>query len=333
MKLLLITNMYPAPEQPSSGVFIKEQIEDVQNEIDLEVDVFLIDGINRGKFEYLKSIFTIPYQLSRKKYDAIHVHYGISGLFLLFFRPKIKKFMTLHGCDIQDWGSNFWNVWITKKIIKNVDLVYVQNQKMKSVVEKINPNVEIMPCGTNSSFFAPPPNFNKKAKSDFLILFPGSPKRTVKNYPLFLEVMRTVEELGIQNIQHLCLENMSREQVKDAMLNADCLLMTSISEGSPQVIKEALYCDLPIVSVPVGDVADMLAGIPKCKVANTFDKLELARLLKSTLSEDYAPIRESFMTKNQYNNQYASKRLARRYSEVNDRETTLRVIGNKSLVE
>jgi glycosyltransferase involved in cell wall biosynthesis len=334
MKLLLVTNMYPTPTHPSFGIFIQEQIEDVQNEMDLETDVFLIDGSHHGKSEYLKSIFTIPFKLATKNYDAIHIHYGISGIFLLFFKPNIKKIMTLHGCDIQNWGSNSWHVWITKKILSKVDLIYVQNQKMKNVVENINPNVEIMPCGTNPTFFSPLPGFVKKRKEEFLILFPGSPKIEVKNYPLFLEVMDSIKQLGVHNIQYQCLENMSREQVRDAMLNSDCLLMTSISEGSPQVIKEALYCDLPIVSVPVGDVDEMLAGIPNCKVAATHNKEELAQLLKATLLEDYAPIRESFLKKSQYNNLYAAKRLAHRYSEVMVKETILNVkTKNKSLLE
>ncbi|WP_439483344.1 glycosyltransferase family 4 protein [Cyclobacterium plantarum] len=316
MKILVVTNMYPTPNYPTFGIFIKEQIEDVQKEMDLEADIYLIDGTHRGKLEYLKSIFTIPFKLASKNYEAVHIHYGISGVFLLFFKPKIKKFMTLHGCDIQSWGSNSWHVWITKKILRKVDLVYVQNQNMKKVVEKFNANVEIVPCGINPSFFAPPLNFSKNRKEEFLILFPGSPGIEVKNFPLFLEVMDSLKKLGVKNIKYQCLEKMSREQVRDTMLNSDCLLMTSISEGSPQVIKEALYCDLPIVSVPVGDVHEMLAGIPNCKVASSHNQEELALLVKSTLFGDYAPIRETFLKKIQYTSHHVAKRLAHWYSEL-----------------
>ncbi|MBD3628649.1 glycosyltransferase family 4 protein [Cyclobacterium sp.] len=316
MKILFITNMYPTPNHPSDGIFIKEQIENVQKEVDLEAEIFLIDGIHRGKLEYLKSIFMIPFKLATNKYDGAHIHYGISGIFLLFFRPKIKKIMTLHGCDIQSWGSNYWHVWITKKILKKVDLVFVQNQQMKMEVENINPNVEILHCGANPLFFSPKRNHVKKRTDDFMVLFPASPKREVKNFPLFLEVMDSLKQLGINNIQHQCMENRSREEVRDVLLASNCLLMTSISEGSPQVIKEALYCDLPVVSVPVGDVGEILDGIPNCKVASSHNKEELAELVKSTLLEDYAPIRETFLKKVEYNICHVAKRLSEWYKKL-----------------
>jgi glycosyltransferase involved in cell wall biosynthesis len=42
---------------------------------------------------------------------------------------------------------------------------------------------------------------------------------------------------------------------------ADCLLHTSASEGSPNVVKEALACDLPVVATPSGDIAELLADV------------------------------------------------------------------------
>jgi len=50
------------------------------------------------------------------------------------------------------------------------------------------------------------------------------------------------------------------------MSACDALVFTSMLEGSPNVVKEALACDLPVVSVPVGDVATRLRGVAGCEL-------------------------------------------------------------------
>ena len=50
------------------------------------------------------------------------------------------------------------------------------------------------------------------------------------------------------------------------MAACDALVFTSLQEGSPNAVKEALACDLPVVSVPVGDVAERLQGIAGCEL-------------------------------------------------------------------
>jgi glycosyltransferase involved in cell wall biosynthesis len=42
---------------------------------------------------------------------------------------------------------------------------------------------------------------------------------------------------------------------------ADAMLLCSDSEGSPTSVKEALACNCPVVSVDVGDVTDIMAGV------------------------------------------------------------------------
>ena len=63
----------------------------------------------------------------------------------------------------------------------------------------------------------------------------------------------------------------------------DALLLTSSHEGSPTVIKEALACQVPIVSTDVGDVSERLLGVDNCYVAGTNDVDSLAEKLYTVL--------------------------------------------------
>jgi glycosyltransferase involved in cell wall biosynthesis len=67
-------------------------------------------------------------------------------------------------------------------------------------------------------------------------------------------------------VEILTLSNVSEESVALHMNACDALLITSYSEGSPNIAVESMACNLPIVSVDVGDVAKLVDGDPGCRV-------------------------------------------------------------------
>lgn len=304
--------MYPSDKYPFDGIFIKEQIEDLTKSYEFKYDIFLIESVHKSKLEYFKSVFEILRYIDKYRPDIIHVHYGLSGFFLLFFKPRLKIFLTLHGSDFNNRGSNYLQVWLSKRIISKADTVFVQNSAMKDQALKYNKKIEVLTCGVDTEFFKPE-SITKDVTKEKIILFPSSPSRDVKNYPLFLKVIEELEIVYKYKIRVILLENVTREEVKERMLQADCLLMTSKTEGSPQSIKEALSCGLPIVSVPVGDVKEMIKNIPNCYTSISHDTSELAKFVNLSLTSKKEGIRESFLKKKQYSNYNISKSLANFY--------------------
>jgi glycosyltransferase involved in cell wall biosynthesis len=70
------------------------------------------------------------------------------------------------------------------------------------------------------------------------------------------------------------------------MSGCDALVFTSMQEGSPNVVKEALACNLPIVSVPVGDVESRLKDIEGCELCSDENPETIAASLQRVLTRN-----------------------------------------------
>lgn len=304
--------MYPIDSMVHFGIFVKEQVDHISDMYDVDSKVYFLNAREEGKTKYLRSLFEIPRLIRKMKPDVIHIHYGISGLFLLFYRPQADVYLTFHGGDVlADQGFYFQNI-ISTLVARRVKKVFVLNSEMEVLAKSIGTDFELLPCGVDTDFFTPLSkgvHLNTKP----LIIFPGDPKLSVKNYALFKEVVQSIESRLGETIEIKCICGMSRNEVRDTLAAADCLVMTSISEGSPQVVKEALACNLPVVSVDVGDVRTVLQDIPSCHIATTYDSSTLADFVLEVLADARGLIRDAFIAKGQYDNVSICKRLYDNY--------------------
>lgn len=121
-----------------------------------------------------------------------------------------------------------------------------------------------------------------------IVLFAGAFDNAVKDAPLAQEAVMKIApnrsndlKEGAPRLQEL--RGFSRAEVNLWMCAANCLLLTSKTEGSPQVIKEAMACGCPIVSVDVGDVAERVSGVEGCYVVRTREPNDIAEALQEAL--------------------------------------------------
>ncbi|MGD8117110.1 glycosyltransferase [Vibrio sp. TRT 29B02] len=264
IKLLVLTNMYPSGSH-QKGVFVKELVECVilDQRID-QVSVFNIDEVRSSFLKYILSVFSLFYALKRQKVDVINVHYGLSFVPLFFLLPyiwfnRIKVVSTFHGSDLM--GIKLVN------IISNL-AIFFSNQSIivsKCMIDYIwtfqRNDVRVVSCGVDAIFkYVDRPKWDRCHK--LTVIFPSSPSRPEKNYHLFRDV---VERLMLKrvDVEEICFENLSRIQIFNALSDANILFLSSLREGSPQVVKEAVLTGLPVISTDVGDVVDILAGIPE----------------------------------------------------------------------
>lgn len=285
-KNLCITAMYPLSDTDYiSGIFVKEQIDAIEKYFDFSFEIFNLQKYP-SILRYTYAQFLLMFKIFFSDYKNIHIHYAISGLFLLMYKPKANVVITLHGSDILI-GDNSWKkkiqTFLSKKLVKRADKIIVVSQKMIEHLAIDKDKIFVIPCGINVDFFTDYINMSNSNRESFrYIIFPSDPARKEKNFSMYQEIIKGVKDkLPELDIHEVYFKQKSREQIREHLHTSHCLILTSFSEGSPQVIKEAMACELPIVSVNVGDVKYLLDNVDESFV---FDHRNISDYVNAVVS-------------------------------------------------
>ena len=234
--------------------------------------------ISKGGSHYIKSFFNLKKYLKENKYDLVHAHYGYTAI-VAGLANSGKTIASLMGSDIHRQHV------ITRFIIKLFseyvwDKTIVKSIKMKGTIN----NSIIIPNGVNLNLFEQKEKeesglkvgFNKKYNIIFIAV---RPFEKVKNLNLAQQAIRL---LGDENIQFHIISKTDNKKLPCYYSAADLVLLTSFSEGSPNVIKEAMACNCPIVSTDVGDVREVFGNTEGCYISG-FDPADVAEKIKKAL--------------------------------------------------
>jgi teichuronic acid biosynthesis glycosyltransferase TuaC len=214
-----------------------------------EVEYFTIKG--KGGLGYLRNIFLLRKFLKNNEFDIIHAHYSLSAM-AVSLAGAIRIVVSFMGSDIKNNAKGklllrFFNRFFWKTIIvKSNDMA--QNLGFK--------HFEILPNGVDFNKFYPIENIEAKRqlnwKSNSIhVLFAANPDRYEKNFSL---AMQSFSKLNINNLELHTLKDIPFESINYWMNAADIVILSSLWEGSPNVIKEAMACNKVIVCTKVGDV-------------------------------------------------------------------------------
>jgi glycosyltransferase involved in cell wall biosynthesis len=255
--------------------FIFEQIEVIKQNFCIEYDTFFIKG--KGVLGYLLNLPRLQNKIKSFAPEIIHAHFGLSGLFACLQR-KTPVVITFHGSD-----GNVLQIRLLSKIAAAISQfnIFVSDRIQKLIKE--NKRYSIIPCGINLAVFYP---IDMKVARDKLnlkpekryILFSSSFTNSVKNAALAFSAVQLLK----MECELIELKNKSRNEV-NLLLNAcNLTLLTSKSEGSPQIIKEAMACNCPIVATDVGDIKKVIGETEGCHITS-FDPSDVARKITLAL--------------------------------------------------
>jgi teichuronic acid biosynthesis glycosyltransferase TuaC len=257
------------------GTFNNELVNSLRK-AGINVDVLTIKG---GTFAYFKYSFIVRKQILTGKYDLMHAVYALSG-FAGMIQRRIPEVVTFIGSDI----NKKWVRVITRFfLIKNISAsIFVSNNLFIKAGKPLNGN--IIPFGINLEKFYPVNKSlcRKEMGFDVLkkyILFSSRFDRPEKNSSL---AFNAIELTGISNIELVELINIPDNKMNILFNACDIALMTSVNEGSPQFIKEAMACNLPIVTTDVGDVREIIGNTEGCFICSS-NPHEIAKNISEAL--------------------------------------------------
>jgi len=300
MRVLLVCSGNYGFIQP----FIKEQAESLLK-FDIQVSYFVVIG--KGLFGYLKNISLLKKQIKLLNIDLIHAHYGLSGL-LSVLQRKVPVVITFHGSDIHIRWVRILSSIAARFAVKSIFV-------SRNISDQLNiKNSVVIPCGIDTEKFTELEKQSSREKLGLeqnknIILFASGFDNEIKNYPLAKKAMDLLGN-GHQLIE---LKGYNREELELLLNASDLLLLTSFSEGSPQIIKEAMACNCPVVATEVGDIKEVILNTDGCYMTS-FDPEDISAKIKQVLKNK----RRTNGRKNilRLDNKLIAKRIIAVYKEI-----------------
>lgn len=271
MRVLFISSGNLSDGKPS--ILIKNQGESLKS-IGIHVHYYTING--KGVYGYLKAVKKIAKEISSIQPDHIHSHYSLSAfatsIALIIYNIKKTHIVSLMGSDTKMKG---WKRRLT---------IYLSNQrwnhtivKALSMAKELNlKDYKIIPNGVDMNNIKP-----SNSTFNTTVVFPANPQRVSKNFDLAVQAMNiaknSIPELNLE----ICY-NVSHQEIISKIQKSGIVLVTSLWEGSPNIVKEAMALNKPIVCTKVGDT-EMLLNNVNGSFLVSFDPYEVAEGIKSAV--------------------------------------------------
>jgi glycosyltransferase involved in cell wall biosynthesis len=256
MRVLVVTNFLPDAAAPQRGRWVRDQVEEVRR-LGVEVDVF---GFPPGSSHYIPAALRLRRLLRRESFDLVHVHYGLTAWSALLAGAR-PLMVTFHGTDVRHSVVGP----LSRRLAWRADLVAAVSRALFGPEDGRPglppvPGAAVLPCGADLGRFRPIPRTEARQQLGLdpagrYLLFPANPGRAEKRAD------RAAEVAAASGAELLTGGSIDPDRMPLWINAANAVLITSDYEGFGLTCVEALACDVPVLSTPVGIAPFALAGI------------------------------------------------------------------------
>src|SRR5579859_2688956 len=255
-RVLMVTGIYPTEQLPYKGTFIKSQTDSL-TAAGLEVEVIHPKPGRPVPVRYASATMQVFLKTWTGRFNIVHGHYGLWCLAarLQWTTPVVASYL---GSDLLGELTAFrgstrkgaFVVRASRWLCNVVDAVIVKSEQMKKIASK--DNVFVIPNGVDFDLFHPIPRAEARAtlgwdQNRYYVLFGNDPRRIQKNFPL---AQAAIDQLQVRGItaELVVASGLPQTQVVQYINASNALILPSIYEGSPNIVKETMACNVPVVS-------------------------------------------------------------------------------------
>ena len=278
---LRVLFVIPGAARGSSMIFARRQAGSLR---DAGIEVSLFHLRSRTSFFHLAGEWTrFRRRLRRTDPHIVHAHFGtVTGLFAALAALDRPLVITYRGSDLNrvssaaHWREKtraFLGRFLSQLAALRAGRIVCVSPQLRDRLWWRRWNAVILPSGVDPDLFLPEPQARARERlgwsdSERVILFNAGHDARIKR----LDLAQQSADMARAALPAVRLEVLDGSTPPDripVLMNAaDCLLLTSDAEGSPTVIQEALACNLPVVSVDVGDAVERLQGVQRARIVD-----------------------------------------------------------------
>jgi glycosyltransferase involved in cell wall biosynthesis len=269
LKILLVSQMYPGPDEPDYGVFVR-QMEEALRRRGHEIEPAVLTSRSGGTAKYLRLGARARRAARRFEPDVVYAHFLVPTGLLAGLASRAPLVVTAHGQDVANVGRIRGVRSATARVVRKAAAVVAVSDYLRRELERKVPDaagkVEVVDCGVDLDRFSPKPAAG--GPTAYLHVGALTERKNVVRLARAFERLEngTLTFAGDGPLRGQ-LEGRARvrvlgavphERIPDVIADAHVLCQPSLVEPFGQALLEGMACERSVVATRVGGPSEFV---------------------------------------------------------------------------